>query len=266
MKDYYKILEVSKNATQAEIKASYRSLAKKYHPDKSNSPRAAQLFAEINEAYEVLSDPEKRLQYDQKPNSTNYKTYNPQRPATSRSRARSRQRPAYASSKQQVDATPYVPYFKRVSYLAFAISLFLCLDFLLPRKISQETVEEVLSIMRLSKYGKSYVAAIQVNTSGGNFRLDPKDDDNPFVRGESVNIHKSVLLNLVTAVTLDEVTPRQEYKMRASIFANFSFSLIIMLITSAVGTFLKKPPMAVLNFGIVNGVLILIVLYFTSVS
>jgi len=64
-KDYYKILGVKKNATDAEIKKEYRKLAKKYHPDvNQNDEVASNKFKEINEAYEVLSDKEKRKQYD----------------------------------------------------------------------------------------------------------------------------------------------------------------------------------------------------------
>lgn len=64
-KDYYAILEVSKNATEKEIKAAYRKMARKYHPDVNPGDKAAELkFKDISEAYEVLSDPEKRKKYD----------------------------------------------------------------------------------------------------------------------------------------------------------------------------------------------------------
>ena len=64
--DYYKVLGVDRSATQADIRKAFRRLAKQYHPDiNANDPRAQERFQEINEANEVLSDPEKRKRYDE---------------------------------------------------------------------------------------------------------------------------------------------------------------------------------------------------------
>ena len=67
-RDYYKVLEVPKTASEAEIKKAYRRLAMKYHPDRNTGDKAAEAekaFKEAKEAYEVLSDAQKRAAYDQ---------------------------------------------------------------------------------------------------------------------------------------------------------------------------------------------------------
>lgn len=63
-KDYYEILGVKREASEAEIKSAYRKLARKFHPDVNKTKEAEQKFKDINEAYEVLSDKEKRQRYD----------------------------------------------------------------------------------------------------------------------------------------------------------------------------------------------------------
>jgi len=64
-RNYYDVLNVNRGATRKEIKAAFRNLATKYHPDKNKSPDAEEKFREIAEAYEVLSNDERRKQYDQ---------------------------------------------------------------------------------------------------------------------------------------------------------------------------------------------------------
>jgi len=73
VKDYYKILEVKSTATTGDIKKSYRKLAMKYHPDKNQGDAlSSAVFSDVAEAYEILSDPVKRQQY----NYNNYNIYN----------------------------------------------------------------------------------------------------------------------------------------------------------------------------------------------
>ena len=65
-RDYYEILDVARNASDDEIKKAYRKLAMKYHPDRNqDNPSAEEKFKEVKEAYEMLSDSQKRAAYDQ---------------------------------------------------------------------------------------------------------------------------------------------------------------------------------------------------------
>ena len=88
VKDYYKILNISTEATKDEIKKSFRTLAKKYHPDRNpNDKEALRKFQDVNEAYEVLSKEDSRKKYDQErnkfKNSNNRETNNKAKRANS---------------------------------------------------------------------------------------------------------------------------------------------------------------------------------------
>ena len=78
---YYKVLGVGREADQGEIKRAYRALARQYHPDVNGAHDAAAKFREVNEAYEVLSDPKKRKNYDRfgmaDPDQIRIKVYGP---------------------------------------------------------------------------------------------------------------------------------------------------------------------------------------------
>ena len=63
-RDYYEILGVSRDVTEEQLKNAFRQLVRKYHPDVNHEPGAEERFKEINEAYQVLSDPDKRAAYD----------------------------------------------------------------------------------------------------------------------------------------------------------------------------------------------------------
>lgn len=71
--DYYKLLGLNKDAKYEDIKKAYKSLAMKWHPDKNNSPEAPEKFRNISEAYQVLSDDAKRMEYDNRDNDIEYK-------------------------------------------------------------------------------------------------------------------------------------------------------------------------------------------------
>ena len=72
MKDHYKTLGVTRDATDEEIKRAFRKLARKYHPDVASDPQSEAKFKDVNEAYDVLKDPEKRAEYDNPQSQAEY--------------------------------------------------------------------------------------------------------------------------------------------------------------------------------------------------
>ncbi|MBC2763204.1 MAG: DnaJ domain-containing protein [ANME-2 cluster archaeon] len=94
--NYYDILGVSRNASINDIKSAYRRLAKQYHPDINKSYRAEELFKDIAEAYEVLSDSDKRWQYDHYYQSVIHRRYSQEDIFR-----RSRSRRSISSSKER---------------------------------------------------------------------------------------------------------------------------------------------------------------------
>jgi len=104
-KDYYKILDIPKTASENDIKKAYRKLARKYHPDLNpNNAEAEKKFKEINEANEVLSDAEKRKKYDQY--GSDWKQQEAQ------NQARSQGQTNYGGSQQEFDPNDFSEYFE----------------------------------------------------------------------------------------------------------------------------------------------------------
>lgn len=102
MKDYYKILNVSINANNDEIKKAFRALAKKYHPDRNPDDKdALTKFQEVNEAYEVLSNEESRKKYDQ--NLSGFKSRNNDREANNKNNKSSSDNKKYQDKSESME-------------------------------------------------------------------------------------------------------------------------------------------------------------------
>src|SRR4051812_9833856 len=146
MKDYYKILRVSKQASREEIKRAYRRLAIVFHPDKNPSLESAALFQEINEAHATLSDPDKRQRYDQML-SQPYDTLSPTAPRNwHRDPAyRKRHQPGYRPppprpSERLLMMAHLLKYQRAVTFAGMAWCAMLMLDYILPYRQAKEMV------------------------------------------------------------------------------------------------------------------------------
>ena len=167
MKNYYSLLNVSHNASADEIKRSFRQLALKFHPDRNPDPTAEIIFKEINEAYDVLSDPLKKQLYDQR-------LQNPLAEVLTEPQQSAHRDPAYRRKRPQKPSAPKIPeaiqlmmdYFKYVRWLSrigliFSMSIFL--DYVLP----YEQVDETIVGETITHDRRGGVAYVRLRTQSG---------------------------------------------------------------------------------------------------
>lgn len=201
MKDYYAILEVPSTASQSEIKKAFRRLAIRYHPDKNQSAKAKPRFHEINEAYDVLGDPEKRASYDARladPLSALFTEQTPVHPDPAYRRRATSPRPTRpkeppASWVLMRDSLPYVMWVSRLGLL-FTVLFFA--DYFLPYQDVSDTVEEVYTVRMRSNYTR-YVL---VTRSGEEIKLY-EAPQSYFAPGETINVVLTSIYKSVMAVS-----------------------------------------------------------------
>jgi hypothetical protein len=156
MADYYSILGLTKTATEIEIKAAFRRLAKIYHPDKNpNDPNAKHLFENILRAYNVLSNPHSRKRYDNSNFVTHSQTHRPQRPGQPKQKdysfteedlkRREYYKKHYQAKKNTVNQTPQKPHYSDYKYILYATPIAVGLLMLIMSIFSAEPAIETIS-------------------------------------------------------------------------------------------------------------------------
>lgn len=266
VKDYYAILGVNPVVPQPDIKRAYRKLAVRYHPDKNPDPAAEQLFKEINEAYNVLGDPEKRRLYD-------LRLSNPFREILQETQPQQHRDPAYRKSRSYAPRqkserqrmlefmAQYLPFVNIIIVLSFSISVLLTLDFLLPVKISPEKIIHTENTRTAA--GRTATAWWTITTDKGR-RLDlPFNSSDYFLTGSQVNVRLSVFLNIPVSVEGNSVNARV-YK---SIYSNFIFAPALLLISSSLGMRFRKNVEYGFNYGVITFIcLVLTIILFLALQ
>ncbi|QLH34077.1 MAG: J domain-containing protein [Cyclobacteriaceae bacterium] len=252
MKNYYFILGLTIYAHAQEVKRAYRKLALQYHPDRNPSAEAAAIFIEVNEAYEVLSDPQRKLEYDQLLQGV------PSQPPpfTSSRDPRFRRGPVAtesASSRREVLnlMREYLKHAVMFSRLALLFSFVLIADLSLPTKAIREEILEVTP-----KHDSRYDRSSQLALQDGETITLKMETAREFQKGSVITIHTSSLFSV--PLTLENEKTRYKSKVMVSIYGNFKFLPIAMLITSLLGTFWWKGIEFRFNLGVVSAILILL--------
>jgi hypothetical protein len=263
MKNYYSILGVSITAHAADIKRAYRKLALQYHPDKNPHPSAAQFIQEINEAYDVLGDAQKRSDYDNRlPNPVYQPADTPpqaqHRDPRYRAAPRYKSRPTTEQERLKELIIEYAPVGYKISQVVFAIGMLLMIDFLLPRL---QNWEEYKSYTYVSEgRSRSYENSLRIFTKQGTtFKVSSNELGLIQNNTDSLLIHRSILIRKITQV---ENENNYAVAVRSNLYGNFIFAPFIMLVVSFIAVFVKRNPESVFNMGITSGLLLLLTIIF----
>lgn len=248
-------------ASEADIKQSYRKLALQFHPDKNPSPEAESIFKEVNEAYEVLGDPLRKLIYDQMLRGE-AATEQVQEPIRTHRDPRYRPRPTTNAPRKPTHRDEILAmmasnlrYTLMISRLTLLFSIVLITDYSLP---PVKTITEVLTENPTNR--------------GSSFKLELRDGKTVSVtregarnlrRATKIGIYRSAWFSIPLA--LEDESNHYRTDVQLSIYGNFIFWPILLLLTSLIGTFYWKGVEFRFNVGVVNFILFLLTLIFLQV-
>jgi curved DNA-binding protein CbpA len=230
MKDYYSLLRISRQASDAEVKHAFRRLAILLHPDKNPHPDAPAAFQELNEAYEVLGDPVRRVLYDQLLGVE----ANVEAPIQHRDPAyRRKQNPNYKPPKPEPTAgyllmMKLMPLTTPVCWTGLVICFFVWLDFTLPRVAKEE---HIIETQRTLHHHIMY-------TDKGHMFTILFPQNRHFIREPDITVYTSRLFSF-----LDRIETRSgtfQYDNIPSVFRNFMFGPLVMSVLAAIAVFLPK--------------------------
>lgn len=263
MKDYYSILGIARTASTIEIRRTYRRLAILYHPDKNPDPEAGELFKEINEAYDVLGDPEKRKLYDtrlENPFAELLQQEEQPRHRDPRYRKKPGTPPQYKTNTQlrQELIQEYLPYMRRILFFSIGFCALLGVDYILPFRKESGTINSVsYQVIR-----RSHTSDIVELDNGKQFKIH-RDDESHFVASEKVTVFSTwVLGKSVKAEAQDGYTA----KLPVTIYGNFIFAPLILLGVSVAGLLFQRKPEVIFNYGVASFFVLILNIVFLLIS
>lgn len=242
MKDYYDIMKLDRKASNDDIKKAFRKLANQYHPDKNPSSEAEALFKELNEAYEVLSDPASRLDYDQRIASPFYTYRGPGNYQQQTHRQYARKGP----SEKTMLMNSMLRYSRMLFYFGCMWCCILVVDYTLPERHEVDKVTTDLSptsslTVRQPKSGLTTKSGHHVNLSGSEIKHFPY--------GSELHIYRSSMLN--AAIRIENYDNTFVINNLGSIYRNFSFVPILLFLACSIGLIIRKGVEFHINLGIV---------------
>jgi hypothetical protein len=262
MKDYYKILNIDRYASEGQIKKAYRDLALRYHPDKAGEMGSHLKFTEINEAYQVLSRKDHRENYNFIYDYEHLKRkrqhvdtiFSETVKWESNTQRRRWRHPFYANDEESVDLTPYIKSVRIISMLSFLFTFLIILDYFLPKMNYEQTI-----MAKMTTY-KS-MNTIIIATEDFEFPLSYKYSK--MIRaGDRAVISLSPIFGIQYKLTVESRMDKFVFNPHYSIYNIFAFFLVILLVTSYIGLYQKRDnPELIFSAGVANVFLSLLVMY-----
>ncbi|GGG28085.1 J domain-containing protein [Hymenobacter glacieicola] len=263
MSTFYATLEVSEQATAEEIRRAYRRLVLLTHPDRTPDPAAHERYLAINAAYDVLSQPERRQLYDaalairRRPPASVPPTAPPRL-----GRDRDRHRRPVAQARRGPSPDPYAvvfaryaPWARRFCVLMLVFCGLLLVDFCWTQEYPREVVQAV-ERHSLSSRRSGSVTYYTFHTQHANFR----NYDYDWTIGTALAIRKSALFGQIREFAVSGKGWQRADQV--SIYGNFLFAPLLLLLIAAAGAFWRRSNVFVFNCSLGCGLLLLVVLYF----
>jgi hypothetical protein len=252
MKDYYHILGVSRSASAAVIKNAYRRLVVRYHPDRNPDPQAHDIIRDINEAYDVLGDAEKRSAYDFR-YSQSWSDLAEELKPVHRDPAYRRRRPPVSNASDIPDQVSlmnrFMPITKWFSYVGLTITVLLIVDLVLPYRISSETIFKV--------YCHPY--CIVHTYTGKKIKMYDGTEAGKFMDERKIIVHATIFFAIPMTVTTQAET---EVAQLGYIYKNFVFMPLTLLMSSGLGVLFRNTrKLFSFNLSISSALLLIINLY-----
>lgn len=256
MKDYYRILRVSRSASAGEIKRSYRLLVQQLHPDVNPDPSAHELVKEVNEAYEVLGDTSKRGAYDYRLNNPEFTIDIPQEPVHRDPAYRRRGAARHAAPQgptQQDLMQKYLHVAAKIEWVGCALCLLLIIDFNIPHRMTTDTVQTFQGSTNVRS--RTYYL---VTHNGRQIKLSDHDV-RFFELDQAIEIIESGMFSILVEVRIPAL--QKSVTNLSTVYRNFVFAPLMLFAFSVLGAIGKGGVEFRFNLGIVN----LFVLIFTII-
>jgi len=252
VKDYYKTLFVLPSATQSEISKAFKRLAKQYHPDKNPDPGAEEVFKEVLEAYETLSDPQKRSDYDFRRNNPIVVEY--AQPKHRDPAYRRPYRPAQPKVNAQLEMMKKcLPFFKQVMRVAVLMCLVLLVDWLLPSRYTEFTIVD------FEMSGSRRSPALYLTTEAGKSFKVTGNDITFFSEGDVIRTQESKVFSILKKIEI----PAKGVAVTNlnTLYRNYFFVPTLLLIFSILSLVVKAKVEFHFNLGIVTLFVLLLTVF-----